>query len=32
MLARAWALREFSWENSARLLGDFYGSLPALKS
>jgi len=32
MLARAWTLREFSWENSARLLGDFYGSLPALKS
>lgn len=27
MLARAWALREFSWENSARLLADFYETL-----
>jgi glycosyltransferase involved in cell wall biosynthesis len=27
MLARAWVLREFSWETSARLLADFYESL-----
>jgi glycosyltransferase involved in cell wall biosynthesis len=27
MLARAWVLREFSWENSARLLADFYENL-----
>lgn len=27
MLARAWVLREFSWETSARLLTDFYENL-----
>ncbi len=27
MLARAWVLREFSWESSARLLSEFYASL-----
>lgn len=32
MLARAWVLREFSWENSARLLADFYENLRAKKS
>lgn len=29
MLARAWVLREFSWENSARLLTEFYENLKA---
>jgi len=29
MLARAWTLREFSWETSARLLADFYENLKA---
>jgi len=27
MIARAWVLREFSWERSARLLSGFYASL-----
>ena len=27
MLARAWVLREYAWENSARRLADFYASL-----
>jgi len=27
MIARAWVLREFSWERSARLLSEFYASL-----
>ena len=31
MLARAWVLREFSWEKSARLLADFYTELGAPK-
>jgi glycosyltransferase involved in cell wall biosynthesis len=29
MLARAWTLREFSWERSARMLVDFYSDLRA---
>ena len=32
MLARAWVLREFSWENSARILADFYENLRVKKS